>query len=267
LKIVPIDRTELFLVRLHAGDTLPEALLRELRERRVTAGTLRLSGVVADVELSAYSAEIEGLGGTKKITGPIQAVVIDASVGVAGGGLAIDMRAVLARETDRGLETIAGELHKARVLGLDGSMTVLVDTVAPRGADRTAGVRLLVDDAVIAPVRAAPTPEPAVFAPPAISQPRPSVPAAAPSVPAPPLAPPSRPVRLEDDGEDGPYPQAGDLVEHFAFGACEVLKSDGDRLHVRMKDGRIREIALEMLKVTSLPAGAGPQRYRLSRRM
>jgi hypothetical protein len=62
-------------------------------------------------------------------------------------------------------------------------------------------------------------------------------------------------------------PQAGDLAEHFAFGACEVLKSDGDRLHVRMKDGRIREIALEMLKVTALPPDGETQRYRLSRKM
>jgi hypothetical protein len=49
-----------------------------------------------------------------------------------------------------------------------------------------------------------------------------------------------------------------------------VVKSDGDRLHVRLgKDGRIKEIALEMLKVMSLPPveGAAGKHYRLDRKM
>ena len=47
-------------------------------------------------------------------------------------------------------------------------------------------------------------------------------------------------------------------VEHFAFGPCDVLKSDGDRLHLRVhKDGRMREIALEMLRVTPLETSGG----------
>jgi hypothetical protein len=48
------------------------------------------------------------------------------------------------------------------------------------------------------------------------------------------------------------------------------VKSDGDRLHVRLgKDGRIKEIALEMLRVTPLAPveGAAGKHYRLDRRM
>ncbi len=57
---------------------------------------------------------------------------------------------------------------------------------------------------------------------------------------------------------DSPVPNAGDVVEHFAFGRCDVVKSDGDRLHLRMhKDGRIKEIALDMLRVTPLDEDAG----------
>ena len=68
--------------------------------------------------------------------------------------------------------------------------------------------------------------------------------------------------------EEQPTPQAGDIVEHFAFGTCEVLKSDGDRLHVKMeKDSRIREIALEMLRVTALPTTDDVARYRLDRKL
>jgi hypothetical protein len=67
---------------------------------------------------------------------------------------------------------------------------------------------------------------------------------------------------------DTPTPEAGDVVDHFAFGRCDVLKSDGDRLHLRVhKDGRIREIALEMLRVTRLEDSGNKRRFKLERRM
>ena len=78
----------------------------------------------------------------------------------------------------------------------------------------------------------------------------------------------ARPVQLET--EDEPVPEPGDIVEHFAFGRCEVVKSDGDRLHVRLgKDQRIKEIALEMLRVSSLPAEEGQttKHWKLARKL
>jgi hypothetical protein len=82
------------------------------------------------------------------------------------------------------------------------------------------------------------------------------------------MAPP-RPIRRHSDDDDAPYPEAGAHVEHFAFGSGEVLKSDGDRLHVKVaKDGRIREIVLQILKVTPLaPGDDGRPRFRLDRKL
>jgi hypothetical protein len=79
---------------------------------------------------------------------------------------------------------------------------------------------------------------------------------------------PRRPARPGPD-LDSPFPEPGDVVDHFAFGACDVLRSDGDRLHLRVrKDGRIREIALEMLRVSPLPLGDdGRRRFKLERRI
>ena len=63
-------------------------------------------------------------------------------------------------------------------------------------------------------------------------------------------------------------PEPGDAVEHFAFGRADVVKSDGDRLHLKVhKDGRIREIALEMLKVTPLESSGLNRRFRLDRKL
>ncbi|MBX3223731.1 MAG: hypothetical protein KF795_24675 [Labilithrix sp.] len=79
-----------------------------------------------------------------------------------------------------------------------------------------------------------------------------------------------RPVRPKVEEEEQTYPDAGDVVEHFAFGRCEVVKSDGDRLHLRLgKDGRVKEIALEMLRVTPLPPveGATGNHFKLDRKL
>ncbi len=80
---------------------------------------------------------------------------------------------------------------------------------------------------------------------------------------------PARPTRPQVDEEEGPTPEPGDRVEHFAFGSCDVLKSDGERLHLRLgRNGSIKEIALEMLRVSELPADGGPgRRFKLERRI
>ena len=63
-------------------------------------------------------------------------------------------------------------------------------------------------------------------------------------------------------------PEEGDLVQHFAFGLCEVLTSDGERLRIRDLEGpkRIREVALSMLKVMPPTESDGKKLYQLVRR-
>ncbi len=79
---------------------------------------------------------------------------------------------------------------------------------------------------------------------------------------------PQRIVRPQIAEDDGLLPEAGDSVEHFAFGTGDVVKSDGDRLHIRVgKEGKIREIALEMLKVTPLENDGEKRRFRLERKV
>jgi hypothetical protein len=58
--------------------------------------------------------------------------------------------------------------------------------------------------------------------------------------------------RDEEQSIDDPTPEAGDWVNHFAFGLGEVLTSEGDRLRIREPDGarRVREVSLTMLRVS-----------------
>jgi predicted DNA-binding protein with PD1-like motif len=283
------------LFRIDDGARLPDALLGNLRDEVVLSGWMRASGILHDVRIRTL-----GGSGVRALTGAVHAIVLEGSIGLAQGDVTCGLRAVLARETDSGLETIAGEIVEARVGALEVMVTALDDVTAAR-APGAAGVWLLdLANATVAaprpaPVAAAPPPAPVAAAPaPVAAAPTPapvtpSAPVVAParvSEPEPPRATPTNPPRPSPTftatamptrpakpvvvEEEHIYPDAGDVVEHFAFGRCEVVKSDGDRLHLRLgKDGRVKEIALEMLRVTPLPAveGSAGKHYKLDRKL
>jgi predicted DNA-binding protein with PD1-like motif len=281
----PSSASRHVVLRASAGEVLPDALATKLRDERVACGWLRASGVVADVQLRAYDGDLGTLGSTRRIAGPVQVLSLEGSIGLAQGEPSISLRALLARETDRGLETLAGEILSARTVALEVLVTALDDLALERAHDASAGVWLLGGGAegrraAEAPAGRGPEPrrvEPERAPPPAWSnaleasehaeaRPRP---AASPSAPA--VAPavmPQRPPRPGVD-LDTPFPEPGDVVDHFAFGRADVVKSDGDRLHLKVhKDGRVREIALEMLRVSRLEDGDdGKRRFKLERRM
>jgi hypothetical protein len=145
------------------------------------------------------------------------------------------MRAVLSRETDVGHQVVAGELLDA--IALEAEVTI-------EGSS---------NEAPTSPWAAAAT-QSARSSEPRLPEPNKT-------------ALPHKPVRAQQADADASYPDAGDLVEHFAFGPCEVVKSDGERLHLRVqKDGRIREIALEMLRATRLSSDGTRSTFKLERK-
>jgi predicted DNA-binding protein with PD1-like motif len=281
IRVHKSERSRHLVLRASAGDVLPDALAARLSEERIACGWLRASGVLADVELRAFDSQLGQPGIVRRIVGPVQVLALESSIGLVDGEPAFSLRAVLARESDRGLETLAGEIVRARTIALEVLVTVLEDLALERALDPSAGVWLLGSATTV-------TSRPALGSAVSVPLPRPlpaTGPATAwsgaleastqgdrdPSVPlrSPTMAMPipQRPVRPGADG-DGPVPEAGDVVDHFAFGKCDVVKSDGDRLHLRIhKDGRIREIALEMLRVTPLDDDGTGRRFKLERRI
>jgi predicted DNA-binding protein with PD1-like motif len=263
------DRTRHFLLRQSGGDVLPEALLDKLRDEGVTCGWLRASGVLADVEVRAYDARLRGLGPARVLAGPVQALVIEGAIGLADGVPGCSLRAVLVREGEGGLEVLAGELQSARAVALEGMVTAFDSLAVARAFDESAGVWLFARS--VAPVL------------PVVGSGAAGAPGARGWSNAVQASEgtrmPQKPARQAVD-LDSAVPEAGDVVEHFAFGLCDVAKSDGDRLHLRVvKDGRIKEIALEMLRVTPLDdappepraldstEARTPRRFKLDRRM
>jgi predicted DNA-binding protein with PD1-like motif len=266
-----------------------------------------LSGVEVAVASAGAAA---GAGATsaspRKIDGPVQVIALEGSVGLAGGDVSCGFRVVLAHVTDAGVETIAGDLVGGQIEALEVMITAFDDVTATRQLDR-AGVWVLdategasrPSPAAALPTAATSPAPPQIPAPPQQIMPSPTqsgfaevsrapIDAPRPAASAPQASPPggarpsptfsamnqampqriARPVQVET--EDDPVPEPGDVVEHFAFGRCEVVKSEGDRLHVRLgKDQRIKEIALEMLKVSSLPLEEGQtsKHWKLARKL
>ena len=71
----------------------------------------------------------------------------------------------------------------------------------------------------------------------------------------------------EDDEEEEGFPEPGDRIQHFAFGLCDVVGVDGERLKIRdvKGGGRVREISTAMLTVEAPKLRDGHKVFRLSR--
>ncbi len=74
--------------------------------------------------------------------------------------------------------------------------------------------------------------------------------------------------KSEPEDEEPAMPESGDLIQHFAFGLCEVLMSDDESLKIRdlSGPGRIRDIRLNVLVVSTPTAHEGKRLFRLDRR-
>lgn len=154
-----------------------------------------------------------------------------------------------------------GGPYGATLSRLEGERTEVLGGVLVRAV--SAGVSVLCLSADVG-AAAAPAPEPTGARAPVAEMPRPPVPlsgfAARVGIGGP---------RHEEESEPAhELPERGDLVEHFAFGLCEVLKVEGDRLVLRdlRGQGRIREIASEKLAVSGPTEHDAKRLFKLSRR-
>jgi predicted DNA-binding protein with PD1-like motif len=260
--------THAIFSKLAPGDSLIDGLHAVLREGAVATGTLEGHGIIEDVELRTFAPGAHGLGAARRIAGAIHVIAAHGTVGLSEGSPQVTLRVVLSRETDAGIETLSGIVNQARVVAFEVVVTSAQDLALALVYDARAGVPML--DAGGPPRQAVtPSPAPAWAEAVATSTQQPPLKPIASMQGALPARPPPKPV-VEMDEQEQVFPEAGDIVQHFAFGTCEVIKSDGDRLHLRVgRDARIREIALEMLKVILLDTDptAKPRHFRLDRRM
>jgi predicted DNA-binding protein with PD1-like motif len=289
MNVTEAQKIRHLLIRLDPGDELHASLSRALDEAQAESAFITGVGALEAAEIALYDQATKTYGRTRRVEGGCEVVSLSGNAALLDGTPTVRLSAVLARETDLGLETFAGQLVWARAFSLELDVTAFDDVRLLRVADERTGLPALAARPVVvaAPAPAAPVapvapvahvqrpPEPPVVAPPA-PPPAPAyqhvaaIPLPAPAAPSPspspsmgegPVVPAHRPMRARDEPET--YPELGDSVNHFHFGECTVVGSDGDRIKLRQdgKDGRVREVALAMLKVCAPTATADGRRH------
>lgn len=256
-------------IRLEGGE-LPGALVQACQARGIHAAVVHAGGVVQDAVLRSFDPEVRGLGAPRNVPGNIGLVSLDGSFGPDEGGPSLGQRVVLSRESGGTSATYAGELVSARVVVLEVFVTPIAG-LARRAAPEF-GVTLA--DHAASPSAAGSVPiasEPGYDELARTDETPILPPVAAPAAARPSIAPAQipKPIRRAAVAEvDEVFPETGDVIDHFAFGTCEVVMSDGDRLHIKLtKDGRIKEIALSILRVTELPPRDGKRAFKLERKI
>jgi predicted DNA-binding protein with PD1-like motif len=271
MNVTEAQKIRHLLIRLDPGDELHASLSRALDEAQAESAFVTGVGALEAAEIALYDQTTKSYGRTRRVEGGCEVVSLSGNAAMLDGSATVRLSAVLARETELGLETFAGQLVWARAFSLELDVTAFDDVRLVRVADERTGLPSLAarpasaTPAVAAkPAPAVPVEAPAPAAPhvaaiPLPAAPPPPTPPAPPAVEGPPL--PIRPMRARDEPEM--YPEVGDSVTHFHFGECTVVGSDGDRIRLRQegKDGRVREVALTMLKIGAPTTTADGRRH------
>jgi len=293
MKSKRIDALDHRLVVLEKGDRWPEMLVEAIEKSGLSSGTFRGTAVLRDCEIRAFDSGAAAREGGRTLEGPLEAVMLDGAFGLTRGSLALTTRAVLALRDSFGERITAGSLESARIDGGEVLVSGFAGTDVVRTMRGDAGVWLFQFEAETAgsPGPRArdrrdgrdgrdddprPGTRPAASAPVVASAWAALADASDAVVSAPPVRPgvakavaPARPFANArgESGDDEPLVEQGAVVEHFSFGEGDVLKSDGERVHVRFeRDGRIREFSLSVLKVTAAGTRRGKPYFKVTKR-
>jgi predicted DNA-binding protein with PD1-like motif len=230
----PSDASLDRLVRLRDGEDIVQALAAATSGAH---GWVEAVGALEEVELrtSAHAGDAR-----KRFRGRFTLVALG---GPAGGPYG----ATLSREAGHAMEIVAGHVVAGRVAGV----TALFRRLELSDADRSAADERPSSVARVGTVGGPAEPEKA------------PLPWAAVAV----LAAQAKRATGPVD-EDEQYPEVGDLVDHFAFGLCDVVISDGENLKIRDRTSatRIREIRVDVLKVLGPTDHEGQRLFKLVRR-
>lgn len=271
------------LVTPARGEDLVAAVASALAQHAVGNAWIVGHGTLDEVEVRDGET-------TRTFATPSRVVALH---GRAIGGTTLVLSATVSRSTVRGPELLVGDVVRARAGMLEVMITPLITAPATEvgeardhpseggvrgdGGDRDDG-----DDREVAPALERAAAKPAIdptspwgalakASAEAAASPvrvptrvvaKPASPPTALPTPAAPV-PPRRIARVEEET----YPDVGDVLDHFAFGRCVVLRSDGDELLVQNPtSGRTRTIRLSALQQHGPFDEEGKRLYRLTQR-
>lgn len=270
--------------RLANGAEVTASVMALCRARAVHAAELRAFGSFAWVELHEYDPQHRTWTEPRRFNTPGTLLQLLGIVSQQDGELQFAATCTLAYSGDNGISVVGGYLVRAEVHELEYVIESFDDAPGTEVNEDLAGSPRAA--ATTAPSRAehpSPTPSPAHREPP----PRPATTPAVPSFTAPPpaVSPPTSAsgwgaviaasakrqteADEEDEAEDGedltdePL-RAGDVIEHPTFGRCAVERIEGDHefAQVRLRNGRLVRLSLDVLRIVRDGQEGSQRRYR-----
>ncbi len=230
--------------RIGRGEQLPQALLVVCREHGVRAGEVRLQGALETVEVAAFDQARKAWKPARQLSGGFELISFTGTVSERDGDLHLSARVAVMRERDAGIELLGGHLVSARVYAVEYVVETFDDLILRRGADAPSGL-LLWSEAIALP--GAPEEPAAAPAPPPSDRPVSWADVA--------RVEPARAREHDDDDDHQDSLSEGDILLHPTFGRCEVERLEGNNefAHVRLKNGRLVRLSLDVVKVS--PSG------------
>lgn len=252
-------RTRSLILRLDSGEILPAALQQALDTAEARAAWVTGLGTLEAVEIVLAGQPPGRAGATRRVEAPCEILSLTGNVAHQDGAGSLRLCVTLARETELGLEIFGGQLVWARCGAVELHVAVFDDIDLARAPDDRP--RQAAPQSPSAPAETPRIPGQGVASGPSANA---FVPREAGVSGAPPV-----PVRQKPREEPESYPEPGDLVNHFHFGECTIIESDGDRIRLRQeKDGRVRDVSLTMLRIEppTVDAATGKRHFQLARK-
>jgi predicted DNA-binding protein with PD1-like motif len=246
--------------RLDRGADLFRSLLDVCSRHHVRTAEIRALGSLETVEVAEYDQAARQWKPSRSFAGGLEILNLTGNLSERDGQLALHLHASLMRDRDNGVEVLGGHVISARVFALELVIEVFDDLILRRTHDTATGLALWSEALSLAGTAEPPAPPPEPLpprfeAPPATSWSEVAA-ASARKTAEPPLAPD------EPDEEDSL--EVGDVVHHPTFGRCEVQRIEGsyEFAHVRLKNGRLVRLSLDILKVTRAGTEGGHRVFR-----
>lgn len=271
MNVVEARRSRHLLVHLDSGESLPDSLVAALDAQEAKSAVVHGAGTLESAQIALWDAVARRFHPVRAVEGPCELLSLVGSVARHQGRSTLVARAVLGRETALGVETFGGQLVSARAANVDLHVVAFDDVTLTLGERDGAAVLTTGSVGVLSTEAAAPAAASAAGSSASATStdetPRPPAAGASGDGPAATLLP-LRPPRVHEE-DLTIYPEPEDLVNHFHFGECTIVSSDGERIRLRQeKDGRVREVALTMLRIEppTVDPATGRRHFNLMRK-
>lgn len=253
--------------RLDRGDPCIDRLEEFCDEHDIRAGEVRAVGRLSTVELVRFDTEEGEYDEIFTGEGTFDLLQLNGNVSTVGDRPVVRLQALLAADGPAGPQLLAGQLRSGEVFEFEFVIDVYGDLAIDRHRDDETGML------TIQSIRRTESDEPEDEEAPSMEGQSMSWDEAADGADV--GDEPSETVRESDDSspndepdEDGAEPDesettssfegleeplvdAGDIIDHPKLGRCRVIKiEDGEYVHIRIPQGRIRKLSLNVLELT-----------------